>query len=132
MGDKHVDRTAGLMNPAVPPEEVERRIEEYRREGFKRQAMPHGLYEDPYIVCPWVNCGYRIAAVDFHIEKMANPGLYAQIISAWWQGPGIAGRCPGCGRYVLFSLSTKQPVDDPAAAGLTVLPDDWHQYAYII
>ncbi len=127
-----MDRSTSVAMTAVRPEEVERRIEEYRREGFKRRAMPHGVYEDPYIVCPWAGCGYRIAGVDFHIEKMAAPGLYAQVISAWWQGPGIVGRCPGCGRYVLFSLSAKQPVDDPTAAGLTLLPDDWHQYAYII
>jgi hypothetical protein len=127
-----VDHSTNVVIPAVPPEEVERRIEEYRQEGYKRRAMPHGVYEDPYIVCPWANCVYRIAAVDFHIEKMGNPGLYTQVISAWWQGPGIVGRCPGCGRYVLFSLSAKQAVDDPLAAGLTVLPDDWHQYAYVI
>jgi hypothetical protein len=128
----HVERSSGVAMPTVSPEEAERRIAEYRREGFKRRAMPHGVYEDPYIVCPWANCGYRIAAVDFHIEKMASPGLYAQVISAWWQGPGIVCRCPGCSRYVLFSISAKQPVDDPIAAGLTVLPDDWYQYAYII
>jgi hypothetical protein len=127
-----VDRTSTVVNPPVPPKEVERRIEEYRREGFKRRAMPHGVYEDPYIVCPWGGCGYRIAAVDFHIEKMGDPELYGKVISAWWQGPGIVGRCPGCGRYVLFSMSTKQPVDDPSVFGFTVLPADWHQYAYII
>jgi hypothetical protein len=127
-----VDQHTITVASQVSPEEIERRIEEYRREGFKRRAMPHAVYEDPYIVCPWGDCGYRIAAVDFHIEKMGDPGLHSRVISAGWQGPGIAGRCPGCGRFVLFSLSAKQPVDDPMAAGLTVLPDDWHQYAYIV
>jgi len=55
-----------------------------------------------------------------------------QLLAAWWQGPGLAGRCPGCGRYVLFGMTGKQSVQDPAASGLTVLPDDWYQHAYVI
>ncbi len=116
----------------VPPEEVERRIAEYRRLGYEHQAMPHGIYEDPFIVCPWPGCGFRIAAVDFHIEKRGDPTLYKGAVTAWWQGPGIVGRCPGCGNHVLFSMSDKRQVNDPAAVGMILLPDDWHQTAYIV
>ena len=116
----------------VPQEEVERRLAEYRRAGLESRAIPHGVYQDPYIVCPWPGCGYRIVAVDFQVEKMNDPNLYAQVIPAWWQGPGIVARCPGCGQYVLFKMTEKEAVPDPGMAGLTVLPDDWHQHAYIV
>ena len=117
---------------SVPPAEVERRVAEYRRQAFERQAVPHGLYEEPFIVCPWPGCGFRIAGVDFRLEAGADPTLYSRAISAWWQGSGIVGRCPGCHQFVLYSIGKKQQVSDPAAAGLTVLPDDWFQRAYIL
>ena len=124
--------TTDQVLPTVSREEIERRIAEYRRQGFERQTMPHGVYQDPFLLCPWTGCGFRIAAVDFQLEKYADPALYAGAVTAWWQGPGIAGRCPGCGKHVLFSMTKKQPVNDPVAAALTVLPDDWHQKAYIV
>jgi hypothetical protein len=116
----------------VPLAEVERRIAEYRRLGFEHRAMPHGVYQDPFIVCPWPGCGFRISAIDFQIEQGADPALYARVVSAWWQGPGIAGRCPACGDFVLFSMTNKQAVNDPTIQGLTLLPDDWHHRAYIV
>lgn len=116
----------------VAAEEVERRIAEYRRQGFERKAMPHGVYQDPFIVCPWPGCGFRIAAVDFQIEHAPDPGLYAKVIAAWWQGPGVAARCPGCGNYVLFSMTTKEAIEDPATSGHTILPDGWHHQAYLV
>ncbi len=36
-----MDSTTSVVIPTVPAEEVERRIEEYRREGFKRRAMQY-------------------------------------------------------------------------------------------
>ena len=81
---------------------------------------------------PGPDAGLRIAGIDFQLEKMNDPPRYKQFLAAWWQGPGIVGRCPGCGNYVLFGMSDKQPVDDPAAAGLMVMPDDWYQNAYIV
>jgi hypothetical protein len=120
------------VSTPVPDEEIRRRIAEYRKQGFERQAMPHGIYQDPFIVCPWPGCGFRIAAVDFQVEQNRDPHLYSRVISAWWQGPGIVGRCPGCRSFVLFSMDRKEQVVDPADGSLTVLPDDWHQQAYIV
>jgi hypothetical protein len=120
--------TATVVN--VPPAEVERRVAEYRRLAFECQAMPHGLYEEPFVVCPWLGCGFRIAGVDFRLEK--GDALDARATLAWWQGAGIVARCPGCRQFVLFSIGTKQRVSDPAATGLPVLPDDWSQRAYVI
>jgi hypothetical protein len=95
--------------------------------------MPHVVYFDPYHLCPWAGCGYRIEMIDFQLENRKNPALYAGVIAAWGRQPGygLIGRCPGCGRYVLFSATGKQAVADPAALGLIVLPDDWHQNAFI-
>src|SRR5882724_115945 len=102
MGERRVamSRVTDAAPATVPPEEVQRRLVEYRQQGFERQAMPHGVYQEPYLVCPWPGCGFRIAAVDFQIEKTGDPGLYKNVIAAWWQGPGVVGRCPGCGKYV--------------------------------
>ena len=125
----HLTETSALP---VPTEEVERRLAEYRRLGIEHQAMPHGVYQDPFLLCPWPGCGFRISAVDFQIEKTGDPALYRNVLSGWWQGPGIAGRCPGCGNYVLYSMTEKKRVTEPIGPGFTVLPDDWHQTAYIV
>src|SRR5437588_12744688 len=102
----------------VSPEEMERRLAEYRAQGFEHRTMPHIVYHDADILCPWPGCGYRIAGIDFQLEKLNDPARYGQLLAAWWQGPGLAGRCPGCGRYVLFGMAGKQTIQDPAAAGL--------------
>jgi hypothetical protein len=127
-----MSRATEATAPIVPAEEVGRRIAEYRRRGFEHQAMPHGVYQEPFLLCPWPGCGFRISAIDFQIEKTGDPALYKNVMSGWWQGPGVVGRCPGCGKHVLFSMNDKKTVNDPAGAGLTVLPDDWHQTAYIV
>jgi hypothetical protein len=116
----------------VPPDEVERRVAEYRRLAFEHEAMPRSVYQEPFIICPWPGCGFRVVAVDFQIEKHGNPALNNRAVFAWWQGPGIVGRCPGCGQFVLFSIGQKQQVPDPPPAHFVVLPDDWHQQAYIV
>lgn len=120
--------------PDVPvsPEEIQRRIDAYRAEGFKHQAMPHAVYQDPFIICPWSGCGYRIVALDFQIEKSNDPAFYQQVMAAWWQGAGVAARCPSCGKLVLFSMTTKQCVNDADLNGYLVLPDDWDRQAYIV
>ncbi|MBI3461944.1 MAG: hypothetical protein HY000_02650 [Planctomycetes bacterium] len=42
--------TTGQVLPTVSQEEIQRRIAEYRRQGFERQAMPHGVYQDPFVL----------------------------------------------------------------------------------
>jgi len=116
----------------VSPEEEERRIAEFRRQGFENRAMPHIIYHGAAVACPWPGCNVKIAGVDFQLEKMSDKARYSQLLTAWWQGPGLVGRCPGCGQYVLFSMGGKQAVQDPNTAGAALLPDDWHQAAYII
>jgi hypothetical protein len=118
--------------PTVPPEEVERRLAEYRRLGFQRQAPAHVVYHDEHLGCPWASCDLRIAGINFRLELQGDPPAQAQWLAAWWNGAGLVGRCPRCGRHVLFGLEGKRAVSDPAAWGTAVLPDDWHQKAHIV
>ena len=95
--------------------------------------MPHVVYLAESWFCPWPGCGYRIELIDFQLEKINDPALYSQVMTAWGIQPGfgIIARCPGSQRYVLFGLTGKQPIGDPIATGHPVLPDDWHLTAYI-
>jgi hypothetical protein len=123
--------STGTKPDVVSPEEVARRSAEYRRQGFERKTMPHIIYHGNHIGCPWPGCGYQIAGIDFQLDNY-DTAFHNQALAAWWQGPGLVGRCPGCDQYVLFGFNDKQSVVDPNAGGLVVLPDDWHQKAYIL
>jgi hypothetical protein len=114
----------------VSPEEVSRRIAEFRDLGWKRAMPAQVIYQDPYIVCPWPGCGLRMNAIQFHLEKW--PDLEKSLLQSWWQGPGLAGRCPKCERYVLFGLTAKATVSEPTTLGSALLPNDWQGKAYIV
>ena len=126
-----MSQSTGTKPEAVTPEEVVRRIADYRRQGFEHKTMPHIIYHGVHITCPWPGCGYRIAGIDFQLEHY-DPAFHNQALAAWWQGSGLVGRCPGCGQFVLFGINDKQTVTDPNTGGFVVLPDDWHQKAYIL
>jgi len=117
--------------PTISPEETERRVAEYRLLGFQRQAPAHVVYHEEHLDCPWAGCDFRIGGINFRLELQGAAPLPAQWLASWWTGPGLAARCPACRRYVLFGITSKRPVDDPAATGLPVLPDDWHLTAYL-
>jgi hypothetical protein len=125
-----MNKTAAATHPAVSPEETARRIDEYRRMGWERKAMPHIIYHPPWDVCPWHGCGFRIAGIDFQLET-GDAAAYASQLAAWWLGSGLVGRCPRCNQFVLFGFRDKQCVTDPTAPGLVVLPDDWFHRAYV-
>ena len=95
--------------------------------------MPHVVYVAASILCPWSGCSQRLALIDFQLELMNDPALYAQVVASWGSVPdfGVVAKCPGCGQYVRFGANDKQAVSDPVAAGLPVLPDDWHMRAII-
>jgi hypothetical protein len=116
----------------VPPEEVARRVAEYRRLGFQRQAPAHVVYHEEHFDCPWAGCDFRIAGINFRLELQGDSAARAQWLAAWWNGPGLVARCPGCGRHVLFGLDGKRAVSDPAPWGTAVLPDDWHHKAHVV
>src|SRR5438105_88183 len=88
----------------VSPEEMERRLAEYRAQGFEHRTMPHIVYHDPYIVCPWPGCGYRIAGIDFQLEKLYDPARYAAV------GRVVAGSGPRRPRAVRLVRDDRQTV----------------------
>jgi hypothetical protein len=116
----------------VSPGEANRHLREYRDRGLQKQTMPHIVYRPPYVVCPWPNCNYRIAGVDFQLELMGDQTLYQRLMEAWWKGVGLVGRCPGCGHQVLFTMQDKKQVEDPTELAGALLPDDWYTHAYLL
>src|ERR1700682_281773 len=95
---------SNLTVPVVAPKEVERRIEEYRRLGWEHRAPAHVVYHPNDQPCPWPDCVSRIAGINFQLDKMGDQSVHDRLLSAWWQGPGLVGQCPECGRFVLFGL----------------------------
>jgi hypothetical protein len=116
----------------VSPEEVARRIEEYRCGGFARKAPAQVVYHPEDQPCPWPGCGLRIAGIRFRLEDMGGPPLVDQWLSAFWNGPGLVGRCPACKRYVLFDILGKQAVPEPLPLEYVVLPDAWEKIAHLV
>lgn len=90
--------------------------------------MPHAHYFAPFLLCPWMGCGFRIELVDFRVETLGNPALYRRVVAAWgWvAGYGLLARCPGCSQQVLFTPAGKQAAGESAGLVCDVLPDDWH------
>ena len=123
---------ARVQPPAVPPEEVKRRVAEYRRLGFQRRAPAHVVYPEDHHDCSWAGCDLRIVGIDFRLDVQGDTSRQADWLAAWWNGPGLVGRCPRCGRYVLFGLEGKRAVSDPSPWGAAVLPDSWHEKAHIV
>ena len=127
-----MSQVAEQRTPEVTPEEVARRIAEWRRVAFEHRAPVTVAYHPPHHPCPWPGCEARIAGIRFNLEHMYGPAEYDAAVTSFWQGPGLVARCPGCGRYVLFGLQEKQIVTDPTSAGAMVLRDDWQETAYIV
>lgn len=112
--------------------ELERRLRDYRARGRAARTMPHVVYRPPYVLCPWPGCGFAITGIDFQLEFIEDTALYERLVDAWWNADGVVGRCPGCGRHVLFGMDEKRQVREADLTGLAVLPDDWHQRAYLL
>jgi hypothetical protein len=117
---------------AVPPEEVARRIAEYRRISFERQLPAQVVYAPPKDLCPWPGCELRILGIRFQLESMGDPAQVSEWFASWWNGPGLVGRCPGCNRYVVFDVTEKRRATDLTALASSLLPEDWHQKARLV
>ena len=117
-------------HPVVPPEEVARRIEEYRRICWERRLPAQVVYSPPYMECPWTDCNQRIAGIRFRIEEWVHGDDLERLVKQWWVGPGLVARCPGCGNHVLFSVTSKTKVTCPMPDNL--LPVDWAQKAHVV
>ena len=115
----------------VPPEEVAERIAFARRLGFENRVPPVVVYHPPFQKCPWDGCDYRIAGMRLALENYGPPALCEMWSKLFWLGPGLLARCPGCRRYVLYDVESKQPVLDPSKCEAPPLPDNWHEKALI-
>jgi hypothetical protein len=95
--------------------------------------MPHVVYLSAFLLCPWLACGQRIELIDFQLEHAGDASFYSRVVAKWGTDPtyGLVGRCPGSGRFVWFGTTAKRAVPEPLPVDLDVLPDDWHQTAYL-
>ena len=132
MEKRDMNESTNLAPPSVSPEEIERCIEEYRRGGWECRAPAQVVYHDSDQPCPWPGCIAHIAGINFQLEKMGDRACANRLLSAWWQGSGLIGKCPECGRHVLFGLREKQRIPDATLFEDSLLPDTWHQVAYIV
>lgn len=119
--------SADSMDPAV--HQLDQMHALYRQGGRERHLAPHIVYSDP--TCPHAGCQQRIQAIDFRLEAHGK-GVYDELIRAWWDDTGFVGRCPGCNRWIHFTIRAKRAVTAEEAARLPRLPDDWHVAAIIL
>jgi hypothetical protein len=116
----------------ISPEEAERRIAEYRRFGLVLQAPPQVVYLPAQHPCPWPQCGYRVVAINFQLAMLGTETDLGHWTKAWWQGPGLVARCPGCRRHVLFTMQDKRVIPETEPFASIVLPDDWYERAHVV
>lgn len=127
-----MSQASASTRPVVPPEEIARRIAEYRRLGYEHRTPPVMMFYSPHQTCPWPECDTRIVGVRFNLDRQGDASHQERWLAEFWQGPGLVGPCPGCGRHVLFGYETKQAVADPRAFPNALLPDSWADKADII
>jgi hypothetical protein len=123
--------TEGAM-PAVAAEEVERRLAEYRRLGFQRQAPAQVVYQGPAVACPWAGCDLHVAGINFQLERMGDQTQRTNWLTSWWKGSGLVGLCPRCRRPVLFNLRGKETTTAPGQTDVSILPENWYQMAILV
>src|SRR5437764_1265886 len=99
-----METTVGPGMEPVPPEEIERRVAEYRALGFRLRSSAIAVYREESYPCPWPACGCVIKGIDFCLEDMGGQDLVDRLLESWWLGPGLVGACPQCRRMVLFGL----------------------------
>jgi hypothetical protein len=121
------DTLVPLTRPTA--EELERMHALYRKGGEERQMAPHIVYPDP--TCPHPGCEQRLQAIDFCLEAHGR-GVHDPLVHAWWSDVGFAGRCPGCGGWIHFTIRGKLPVTANEASQLPQLPDNWAAVATIL
>jgi hypothetical protein len=109
--------------------ELEQMHEVYREGGEERQMPPHVAYADES--CPHAGCGQKLQAIDFRLEALGR-AVHDPLVRAWWADTGFAGRCPGCGRWIHFTIRSKRAITEEEAAQLPKLPDNWAAVATIL
>jgi hypothetical protein len=101
----------------------------YRRGGQERQMAPHAVYADA--ACPHAGCGRALQGIDFRLEAYGRE-VHDPLVRAWWDDTGFAGRCPGCGGWIHFTIRGKRALTAAEAMAFPQLPDDWASVALIL
>ena len=101
----------------------------YCRGSLEHRMAPHAIYVDP--ACPHPGCHHRLQGIDFRIEDYGPP-VHDKLLRAWWTDTGFTGRCPGCGKWVHFTIRGKRAITELEALQLPQLPDDWADHAFFL
>jgi hypothetical protein len=101
----------------------------YRQGGSAKQMAPHVVYRDGE--CPHEGCRQSLHAIGFRLEAFGR-AVHDPLVQAWWNDTGFAGRCPGCGGWIHFTIRGKRAVDDKEAQSLPQLPANWADEAVIL
>jgi hypothetical protein len=54
------------------------------------------------------------------------------LVRAWWDDSGCAGRCPGCGGWIHFTIRGKRAIDENENRMVPQLPANWTDEAVIL
>src|SRR5213592_4801629 len=87
----------------------------YRQGGAERAMAPHVVYKDRG--CPHAGCQQNLQAVDFRLEAFGR-SVHDPLVRAWWSDVGFAGRCPGCGGWIHFTIRGKRALTAKEASQL--------------
>ena len=109
--------------------QVEQMHSLFRQGGAERSMAPHVIYRDRG--CPHEGCSQQLQAIDFRLEAFGR-AIYDPLIRAWWDDAGFAGRCPGCGGWIHFTIRGKRAIDESKAQTLLQLPNNWADEAVIL
>jgi hypothetical protein len=101
----------------------------YRQGGADRAMAPHVVYPDSK--CPHEGCHYGLQAIDFRLEAFGR-AVHDPLVSAWWADSGFVGRCPGCNRWIHFTIRGKRAIEPSEADALLQLPENWADEAVIL
>lgn len=101
----------------------------YRQGGADRATAPLVVYRDG--ACPYAGCRSNVQAIDFRLEAFGR-SIHDPLVRAWWDDVGIAGRCPGCGGWIHFTIRDKRAIDEASAQSLPQLPANWADEAVIL
>jgi hypothetical protein len=101
----------------------------YRQGGGQHAKGLHVVYRDGK--CPHSECRQNLQAIDFRLEAFGR-AVHDPLVRAWWDDVGFAGRCPGCGGWIHFTIRGKQAISDAAAQALPQLPPNWADEAVIL
>ncbi len=115
--------------PKQPAAQLDEMHTLYRQGGAERSMAPHVVYRDGR--CPHEDCEQSLHAIDFRLEAFGR-AVHDPLVRAWWDDTGFAGRCPGCGDWIHFTIRGKRAIDQREAQTLPQLPANWADEAVIL